>query len=142
MTTVCFSNHNITNFLRGSLDGELKRAARRLRAPSSCPAAVARLRLPSCGQSPSRAAALARLQEFNPELWPKPADNLPVIESIEIMQPGAILRFDLQCQSRRLLHVFNHRLYGKTKTQNWRSRQGDQISSGQICPRCSGRAWY
>lgn len=28
------------------------------------------------------------IQEFNPDLWPKPADNLPLIESIEIMQPG------------------------------------------------------
>jgi hypothetical protein len=27
------------------------------------------------------------IQEFNPDLWPKPADNLPLIESIEIMQP-------------------------------------------------------
>ena len=27
------------------------------------------------------------IQEFNPDLWPKPADNLPLIESIKIMQP-------------------------------------------------------
>lgn len=27
------------------------------------------------------------VQEFNPDLWPKPADNQPLIESIEIMQP-------------------------------------------------------
>jgi hypothetical protein len=27
------------------------------------------------------------IQEFNPDLWPKPADNLPLIESIQIVQP-------------------------------------------------------
>jgi hypothetical protein len=27
------------------------------------------------------------IQEFNPDLWPKPDDKSPLIESIEIMQP-------------------------------------------------------
>jgi hypothetical protein len=27
------------------------------------------------------------IQEYNPALWPKPTDNSPLIESIEIMQP-------------------------------------------------------
>ena len=27
------------------------------------------------------------IQEFNPDLWPKPDDKSPLVESIEIMQP-------------------------------------------------------
>lgn len=30
------------------------------------------------------------IQEFDPELWPKPADDVPFIESIKIVSPGEL----------------------------------------------------